>query len=420
MNSFSYREGALFVEEVPVAQLVKQYATPLYLYSRASLTQAWYAAAHALQEHPHLICYAVKANSNVALLQYLARLGAGFDIVSVGELERVLMAGGVADKIVFSGVAKQAHEIERAQQVGIACFNVESAAELDLIHTISRYLNKPAPIALRINPDIDANTHPYISTGMKENKFGIDIQQALALYQYAATLPFVRIIGMACHIGSQLTTLAPFVAACDRLLTLHRQLQAQGIVLQHIDMGGGLGVCYHTEQPPSVAQYAEALLSRLRQDGLGLRLIVEPGRALVANSAVLITRVVYCKHNAEKNFLLVDAGMNDLLRPALYQAWHEIIPVQQRTDVEALTYDVAGPVCESSDVLGSRRCLRVMADDLLAIRDVGAYGASMSSRYNSRPRAAEVLVTHDQWQLIRERETFADLVAHERLLVDTA
>ena len=414
MDYFNYQNGALYAEQTPVAKIAEQFGTPCYVYSRATLERHWYAFANALTDYPHLICYAVKANSNLAILNLLAKLGAGFDIVSVGELERVLAAGGDASKVVFSGVAKEAHEIERAQQAGIYCFNVESAAELELINTVCGKLNKPAPIAFRVNPDIDPQTHPYISTGLKDSKFGIDINHALSLYKHATTLPFVQPIGIACHIGSQLTSLEPFLAALDRVLLLQQQLQAEGITLQHIDVGGGLGVCYANETPPHPSQYADALLKKFRNSKL--RLILEPGRTIAANSGILVTRVAYQKHSGDKHFLLIDAGMNDLLRPTLYQAWHDIVPVQQREDIAEETYDIVGPVCESGDFLGKERNLRATAGDLLAVRSAGAYAFSMSSQYNSRPRAAEILVDGDTAHLIRRRETIEELFAHENIV----
>ena len=363
---------------------------------------------------PHQVCYAVKANSNIAVLNVLARLGAGFDIVSGGELERVLLAGGDPAKIVFSGLGKQVGEIRRALEVGIACFNVESDAELDRINAVAADMGKTAPISLRVNPDVDAQTHPYISTGLKENKFGIDINAALAVYQRAAALPQLRIIGIDCHIGSQLTQTTPFVDALERVLAMIDTLAAQGIIIEHLDIGGGLGVRYRDETPPSPTDYAAALLPRLASRNM--KVYMEPGRAIAANAGVLLTTVEFLKPTDHKQFAVVDAAMNDLIRPALYEAWMDIVPVKPRSDGELVAYDIVGPVCETGDFLGKDRELRLAAGDLLAVRSAGAYGFAMSSNYNTRGRAAEVMVDGGQACLIRRRETITDQIALESLL----
>ncbi len=414
MDYFNYKNGQLYAEDVPVADLAERYGTPLYVYSRATLERHWRVFDSVLSEHPHCICYAVKANSNIAILQVLAKLGSGFDIVSVGELERVLAAGGDPKKTVFSGVGKLQHEIVRALEVDISCFNVESAAELERINSIAADMQKTANIALRVNPDINANTHPYISTGLKENKFGIPIQDAPALYQKAAGLKHVKIIGVTCHIGSQLTDLAPFLEACDKVFSLAVMLKQQGINIEQIDLGGGLGVRYLQESPPEPAEYAAALLARLPDKNL--RIILEPGRAIAANAGILVTRVEYLKPGEHKHFAITDAGMNDLLRPALYHAEQNIIPVIPNKDQATAIYDIVGPVCETGDFLGKQRELALNSGDLLAVRTAGAYGFTMSSNYNSRPRAAEVLIAGDQSHLIRQRETIAQLFANESLV----
>lgn len=414
MDHFIERHGQLFAEEVPVTELVARWGTPLYVYSRATLERHYLAFDRALQPHPHEICYAVKANSNLAVLNILARLGAGFDIVSRGELERVLAAGGKPSTIVFSGVGKLPHEIERAIAVDIGCFNIESQAELEQLNQLAATQGKVINIAIRVNPDIDARTHPYISTGLKENKFGVELAQALALYQQAANMTHVRSVGLACHIGSQLTELQPFMEAFDCVYQLYQTLRQQGIQLQHLDLGGGLGVRYRNEQPPTPEDYGAALRERLGDEPL--KIILAPGRAIAANAGILVTRVICTKHTAHKNFVITDAAMNDLVRPALYQAEQEIIPVCPRLDVSPQTYDVVGPVCETGDFLGKHRSLAVQSDDLLAVRTAGAYGFCMSSNYNSRPRAAEVMVDGDQAYLVRERETLNSLFSGEHWL----
>jgi diaminopimelate decarboxylase len=414
MDHFNYHHGQLYAEEIPVAELVKRWGTPLYIYSRATLEHHWRVFDQAFGQHPHLICYSVKANSNLAVLNVLARMGSGFDIVSVGELERVIAAKGEASKTFFSGVGKLPHEIERALQVNIACMNVESKSELEQLNQIATQMGKVAPIALRVNPNIDAQTHPYISTGLKENKFGVNIEDAIELYDYAAGLSHIKITGIACHIGSQLTTLQPFLAAFDKLLELSALLRDRGIHITSLDLGGGLGVRYQSEQPPQPQDYIQAILKRFGDTPM--HIILAPGRAIAANAGILVTRVEYLKHTAHRNFAIVDAAMNDLIRPALYQANQDIIPVIQETKAQSLTYDVVGPVCETADFLGKERNLALKPQDLLAIRTAGAYGFVMSSNYNSRPRAAEIMVDKDKSYLVRERETVADLFAKEKIL----
>lgn len=414
MNHFHSQNGEMYVENVRVAEIAKQYGTPCYIYSKATLEQHWQVCDEALAGHEHEVCYAVKANSNLAVLNVLAKLGSGFDVVSVGELERVLQAGGNPAKVVFSGVGKTAAEMVRALTVGIGCFNIESVSELLRLNQIAVQSHQIAPIAIRINPDIEAHTHPYIATGLKDNKFGIDIKQAAEIYALAAALPALKIIGIACHIGSQLTELEPFLEAAKCILALVETLETQGIKLQHVDFGGGLGVRYHEETPPQPAAYADALKKLVGNKNLTL--VIEPGRVIAANAGILVTRVEYLKLTAHKNFAIVDAAMNDLLRPALYEAWHEITPVQYSTDVPTLIYDVVGPVCETSDFLGKNRDLAITEGDLLAIHSAGAYGFSMSSNYNSRPRVAEIMVDGSQAYLVRRRETIADLFATEKTL----
>ncbi|MEA3302410.1 MAG: diaminopimelate decarboxylase [Pseudomonadota bacterium] len=414
MDHFQYIDKQLYAEEVPLAQIAQQYGTPCYVYSRATLERHWHAFNDAFEGHPHLVCYAVKANSNIAVLNLLARLGSGFDIVSMGELERVLAAGGDASKIVFSGVGKRVDELQRALEIGIHCFNVESASELKRLDAVAAAMHKTAPVSLRVNPDVDANTHPYISTGLKENKFGVDVDAAIELYRFAARLPHLQIIGIDSHIGSQLTKLSPFLDALERVLTLIDTLAKEGINIRHIDLGGGLGVPYNDEQPPHPQEYAKAIRTRL--DKLDLEIIMEPGRAVAANAGVLLTKVEYLKPTQEKDFAIVDAAMNDLLRPALYQAEQQIIPLDRSSQGRDGVYDIVGPVCETSDFLGKDRELSLRAGDLLAVRSCGAYGFTMSSNYNSRPRAAEVMVDGGEFHLIRERETVASLFAGEKLL----
>ena len=414
MDFFQYKNEQLYAEDLPVKQLAEEFGTPLYIYSRATLERHWHAFDSALGKHPHLICYAVKANSNIGILNVMAKLGSGFDIVSQGELERVLAAGGDPSKVVFSGVAKSRVEIMRALEVGIRCFNVESVAELHHINQIAGEMGKIAPISLRVNPDVDAHTHPYISTGLKENKFGVSVDEAREVYKLAATLPHVKITGMDCHIGSQLTELQPFLDATDRLIRLIEQLKEDGITLKHLDLGGGLGVTYTDETPPHPSDYAAALLNKLK-DYEDLEIILEPGRAIAANAGILVAKVQYLKSNESRNFAITDTGMNDMIRPALYEAYMNIIEIDRTLEREKTIYDVVGPVCETSDFLGKQRELAIAEGDYIAQRSAGAYGASMSSNYNSRPRTAEVLVDGDNAHLIRRRENLSELWALESI-----
>jgi len=414
MDYFNYRNDELFAEDVAVQDIVYKYGSPCYIYSRATLERHWHAFDRAFGDQPHLICYAVKANSNIAILNLLARLGSGFDIVSLGEMERVLAAGGDPGKIVFSGVGKREDEILAALKVGIRCFNVEVSDELDRINRLAGQLGVIAPVSFRVNPDVDAKTHPYISTGLKENKFGIDIEQALGEYRRAAALPYINVVGIDCHIGSQLTEARPFLDALDRVLNLVSTLKAEGIALHHLDLGGGLGIRYKDEQPPEPAGYIGAVLERLGANDF--EILVEPGRAIVGNAGILVTQVEYLKPTAHKNFAIVDAAMNDLVRPSLYSAWQEIIPVKKQSQAPEMRWDIVGPVCETGDFLGKERTLKIAQGDLLAIRSSGAYGFSMSSNYNSRPRVAELMVDGNDLHLIRARETIAQLWAGEQLL----
>jgi diaminopimelate decarboxylase len=412
VSHFDYRDGELHAESVPLTRIAEHYGTPCYVYSRAALTEAWRAFDGAFAGRDHLVCYAVKANSSLAVLNLLARLGSGFDIVSGGELARVLAAGGDPRKVVFSGVGKSGEEMHQALAAGILCFNVESADELERLERVAAAAGKSAAVSLRVNPDVDPRTHPYIATGLKQNKFGIAWQDAPGLYRRARELKHLTIAGIGCHIGSQLTDLAPFTAALDRVLELADQLRSEGIALAHVDIGGGLGIRYRDEAPPAFPEYARALMGRLGKRAL--KLMLEPGRALAGNAGLLLTRVEYLKHGTEKNFAVVDAAMNDLLRPALYDAWHDVLPVASGGGGK--TYDVVGPVCESGDFLARDRKLDVREGSLLAILSAGAYGMSMSSNYNTRPRAAEVMVDGGAAHLIRERESVAELMARERLL----
>ena len=415
MDFFQYKNNQLMAENLPVKQLAEQFGTPLYIYSKATLERHWHAFDNAFGEHPHLVCFAVKSNPNIAILNVMAKLGSGFDIVSQGELERVLAAGGDAAKVVFSGVAKSRQEIARALEVNIRCFNVESEAELLRINQIAGDMGKIAPISLRVNPDVDAHTPPYISTGLKENKFGVSVEQAREVYKLAATLPNIKIVGMDCHIGSQLTELQPFLDAVDRLIVLMEQLKQDGIHLKHLDLGGGLGVTYTDEAPPHPTEYAKALWEKLSAFS-ELEIIVEPGRAITANAGILVTKVEYLKSNESRNFAIVDAGMNDMIRPALYQAYMNILEIDRTLAREEKIYDVVGPICETSDFLGKQRKLAIAEGDYLAQRSAGAYGASMSSNYNSRPRTAEVMVDGDKAYLIRRREALNELWQLESLL----
>ena len=415
MTDFSYRDDRLFVEGVAVADIAASVGSPCYIYSKHELCSAFGSFREALGPEEGLICYSVKANGNVALLSVLAGLGAGFDIVSQGELERVVAAGGDASRIVFSGVGKTEAELRRALALGIQCFNVESLPELVRLNALAEGMGLKAPVSLRVNPDVDARTHPYIATGLKENKFGLPIAEAVALYRKAASFRGLRFVGVDCHIGSQLTELRPFADALDRVLPEVRRLRGAGVGIEHIDVGGGLGIRYQDEAPPSVQAYVALVKERLAaHDLLGMKLLLEPGRAIVAASGILVTRIEYLKETSDKRFAIVDAGMNDLIRPALYGAWQRIIPVRKRPDQELL-YDVVGPVCESADVLGRARGLAVTAGDFLAICDAGAYGFSMSSQYNARPRPPEVLVDGERFHIIRDRETYEDLMRGERI-----
>jgi diaminopimelate decarboxylase len=414
MDYFNYRNNELFAEDVAVQDIIYQHGSPCYIYSRATLERHWKAFELAFGDHPHLICYAVKANSNIALLNLLARLGSGFDIVSLGELERVIAAGGDAGKIVFSGVGKREDELLTALKIGIRCFNIEVSGELDRINRLAEYMGVIAPVSFRVNPDVDAKTHPYISTGLKENKFGIDIGQALTEYRRAATMPHINVIGIDCHIGSQLTETRPFLDALDKILDLVSVLKNDGIHLHHLDLGGGLGIRYNDEQPPEPADYIKAVLDRL--GNTDFEILLEPGRAIVGNAGILVTQVEYLKPTTHKNFAIVDAAMNDLVRPSLYSAWQEIIPVNQQSNAPEQVWDIVGPVCETGDFLGKDRALKLSQGDLLAIRSSGAYGFSMSSNYNSRPRIAELMVDGNHVYIIRERESIAQLWAGEHLL----
>ncbi len=414
MDYFNYRENQLFAESVSIKDIVSTHGSPCYIYSRATFEKHWNAFDKAFGNHPHLICYAVKANSNIAILNILARLGSGFDIVSLGEMERVLMAGGDPEKIVFSGVGKREDEILAALKTGIRCFNIEVSGELDRINQLAGKLGVTASISFRVNPDVDANTHPYISTGLKENKFGINIEQALAEYKRAAKMENIKIRGIDCHIGSQLTEISPFLDALDKILELVETLKQSGIELHHLDLGGGLGIRYKDEHPPEPGEYVSAILNQLGNTNYEIAL--EPGRAIAGNAGILVTTVEYLKPTEQKNFAIVDAAMNDLVRPALYSAWQEIIPVDKQSNEPERIWDIVGPICETGDFLGKERQLRLSQYDLLAIRSSGAYGFTMSSNYNSRPRVAEILVDGNDVHLIRERESIPQLWMGEKLL----
>jgi len=414
MDHFDYRADEMFAEDVALSEVANQFGTPSYVYSRATIERHWRAFDEAFATMPHCVCYAVKANSNLAVLNVLARLGSGFDIVSGGELARVLAAGGRADKIVFSGVGKTVIEINDALEKGIRCFNVESVAELIRINDVATLHNCQAPVSIRVNPDVDAQTHPYISTGLKENKFGIAIEEAEAIYLQAQQMAHIDIKGVDCHIGSQLTSVTPFVDALQRVLALVDRLADVGIHLSHLDIGGGLGITYQDETPPSPAEYAAALTALLV--GRDLEVLLEPGRAIVGNAGVLLTRVEYLKATEDRHFAIVDAAMNDLLRPALYQSWQAIQVVKMNATVPTQQYDIVGPVCETGDFLGKERDLAIQQGDLLAIKSAGAYGFTMSSNYNSRPRVAEIMVDGKAMHCIRERETIASLYAGEQVL----
>lgn len=416
MDYFPYRYGAMNAEETPVADIARQHGTPCYIYSRSAIETAFKEYQLALAGCDHLVCYAVKANSNLAVLNILARLGAGFDIVSAGELERVIAAGGDPARVVFSGVAKTPEEMALALELGIGCFNIESAAELEVLAAVAADADRIARISVRVNPDVDAQTHPYISTGLHENKFGVNVDEALRVYRRAAELASIEVVGVDCHIGSQLTQISPFIDALKRLLDLIDQLAEEGIAVHHLDLGGGLGVCYRDEQPPSIRDYIAAV-----RDVLGnraLKLVFEPGRSIVANAGILVTRVEYLKTTPERNFALVDAAMNDMIRPALYEAWLDIRNVSENSAGHSAVWDVVGPVCETGDFLGKDRQLDLRQGDLLAVFGAGAYGFTMSSNYNSRPRAAEIMVDGHQVYIVREREHFADLIRGEHCLPD--
>ena len=411
---FTYQNGTLHIEQVAVKDLAQQFGTPLYAYSRQHFEQRWQAFDQAFGEQPHLVCYAVKANSNIAILNLLAKQGAGFDIVSQGELERVLAAGGDPEKVVFSGVAKKPAEIRRALEVGIKCFNIESHAELNRIQQVAAEMDAIAPISIRVNPDVDAKTHPYISTGLKDNKFGVAIHTAPALYAKAAQMPNIQILGIDCHIGSQLIDTHPFVDAIQRVLHLKETLQQQGIEIHHLDLGGGLGIQYTDEQPPSIPEYVQTLVKAVADEGI--EILIEPGRAIAGNGGMLITQVEFLKITEHKNFAIIDAAMNDLIRPALYQSHQDIVPVSPHQSGFERSWDLVGPVCETGDFLGKNRRLNLNEGDLLAVLSAGAYGFTMSSNYNTRPRVAEVLVEGDQVHEIRPRETWQDLFGSEKLI----
>ncbi|MFT5656888.1 MAG: diaminopimelate decarboxylase [Gammaproteobacteria bacterium] len=414
MDHFNYKDDSLYCEDVAISTLAETYGTPLYVYSRATLERHWHAFDQALAGRDHLVCYAVKANSNIAVLNVLARLGSGFDIVSSGELQRVLRAGGDPSKIVFSGVGKQAHEMTMALDVGIHCFNVESEQELDLLNRVATDKGMVAAVSFRVNPDVDAKTHPYISTGLKENKFGIAFDDAERIYLKANQMANIDVIGMDCHIGSQLTDLSPYIDALTRLLALVNSLNQQGLNIHHLDLGGGLGIRYQDETPPLPSDWASALRDQLAS--FSGTILVEPGRAIAGNAGILVSRVNYLKFSTEKNFAIVDAAMNDLIRPSLYSAWQDIIPVELNSADPEHTFDIVGAICETGDFLGKDRPMKLAQNDLLVVRSSGAYGFAMASNYNSRNRAAEVMVDGDQHYCIRERETFDDLVRGESLL----
>lgn len=415
MDYFEYRDGSLFAEDVNVSELAKTYGTPAYVYSRATFERHYKAFDDALSVVPHLVCYAVKANSNLAVLNVLARLGSGFDIVSGGELERVLAAGGDAAKVVFSGVGKTREEMQRALEVGIYCFNIESEAEMDVLNDVAGALGKVANISIRVNPDVDAKTHPYISTGLKDNKFGIDINDAERVYLRAAEMAHIKVSGVDCHIGSQLTEIKPFVDALDRVLMLIDKLEQSGITLSHIDLGGGLGIQYKDETPPSPAEQAAALVEKLKDRTL--KVLIEPGRAIAGNAGILLTEVMYLKHNDYKNFAIIDAAMNDLMRPTLYGAWQDIVPAEQRQG-EGKVYDLVGPICETGDFLGKDRELNLQQGDILAVRSAGAYGFTMSSNYNTRARVVELMIDKDSVHLARPREKVQQLFESEVIMPD--
>ena len=414
MEHFSYKDNSLLVEDASIASIVERYGTPCFIYSKAALEQNYQAYEKAFEGHSHLICYAVKANSNLAVLNVLAKLGAGFDIVSGGELDRVIAAGGDTKKITFSGLGKTTQEIYKALDKGIHCFNIESEAELFRINEIAVNNSQVAPISIRVNPDVNAETHPYISTGLKENKFGISMEKAIQLYLHATEMKGICIKGLDFHIGSQLTSIRPILDALDRILTLNEQLISRDVIIEHINIGGGLGVTYEDEMPPTPNELILAVKEKLHS--IDLKIVVEPGRSIAANAGILVTKVEYLKNHEEKNFAIIDGAMNDLIRPALYGAWQKIVPVKKTEGNENTTYDIVGPICESADALGKNRSLNINAGDLLAIKSAGAYGFVMSSNYNTRPRAPEIMISGSEAYLIRERETVSDLFQNEYLL----
>ncbi|HIM95143.1 MAG TPA: diaminopimelate decarboxylase, partial [Gammaproteobacteria bacterium] len=410
--SFSYKNQILHAESVPITDLMETYGSPLYVYSQTDIENNWREFDQAFGSHPHLVCYAVKANSNLAVLNTLAKIGAGFDIVSEGELERVLAAGGQANRCVFSGVAKTVREIKRALEVGVRCFNVESASELDRIESVAQSLNTQAPISIRVNPNVDAKTHPYISTGLKENKFGVDIDDAINLYQQANNSEYLNVQGLDCHIGSQLTEVSPFLDALDKVLELVEQLNQQDITITHLDLGGGVGIKYDDEQTIDIKSYIEAMIAKVGN----IEIILEPGRAIVGNSGVFITKVEFLKQNSEHSFAIIDGAMNDLLRPSFYNAYHQVLPVDENANGIQASWDLVGPICETGDFLAKGRELSLSQGDYLALMSAGAYGFTMSSNYNSRPRVAEVMVSGNQHNLVRERETIQDLFDKESII----
>jgi diaminopimelate decarboxylase len=412
--SFSYKNQILQAESVAITDLMATYGSPLYVYSQTDIENNWREFDAAFGSHPHLVCYAVKANSNLAVLNTLAKIGAGFDIVSEGELERVLTAGGQANRCVFSGVAKTAREIKRALEVGVRCFNVESASELDRIESVAQSLNTQAPISIRINPNVDAKTHPYISTGLKENKFGVDIDDAINLYQQANNSKYLNVQGLDCHIGSQLTEVSPFLDALDKVLELVDQLNQQGIAIAHLDLGGGVGIQYDDEQTIDIKAYVEAMIAKVGN----IEIILEPGRSIVGNAGVFITKVEFLKQNSEHSFAIIDGAMNDLLRPSFYNAYHQVLPVDENSNGIQASWDLVGPICETGDFLAKGRELSLSQGDYLALMSAGAYGFTMSSNYNSRPRVAEVMVSGNQHNLVRERETIQDLFDKESIIND--
>ena len=414
MEHFSYKDNSLLVEDASIASIAERYGTPCFIYSKAALEQNYQAYEKAFEGHSHLICYAVKANSNLAVLNVLAKLGAGFDIVSGGELDRVIAAGGDPKKVTFSGLGKTTQEIYKALDKGIHCFNIESEAELFRINEIAVNNSQVAPISIRVNPDVNAETHPYISTGLKENKFGLSMEKAIQLYLHATKMKGIFIKGLDFHIGSQLTSIKPILDALDRILTLNDQLISRDIIIEHINIGGGLGVTYEDEMPPTPNELILAVKEKLHS--IDLKIVVEPGRSIAANAGILVTKVEYLKNHEEKNFAIIDGAMNDLIRPALYGAWQKIVPVKKTEGNEITTYDIVGPICESADVLGKSRSLYINAGDLLAIKSAGAYGFVMSSNYNTRPRAPEIMISGSEVHLIRERETVSDLFQNEYLL----